>query len=161
MYKLKDLLLRRGITLIAKSRGRAADSRELSAAVENWKERRGYAAPGLTLDDLAREFGVRREVLSRHFLSTYGVQFTQWRTALRVEEAKRLLVEQPGATLLHISRTVGISDRRNFTRVFKETTGMTPAAFREKALSAKGTADPYPGQEREERPRRGRTSSGR
>ena len=145
MFKLSELLSRKGITLRAKERAGAADIRTVAAALEQFKQDKGYTRAGGSLEELAHKIGVKTETVSQCCIQTYGVPFRQWRTSLRIQEAKRLLVGQPEAAIPEISRAVGISDRRNFARQFKAITGMSPARFRE-VFSAGGTEGPDPAQ---------------
>ena len=56
--------------------------------------------------------------------------FRTWRIALRIEEAKRLLREEkvPVAT---VHKMVGVADKSNFHKQFRQVTGMTPREFAE------------------------------
>ena len=50
---------------------------------------------------------------------------------LRIEKSKKLL-KNTDLNIREISNKVGFEDARRFAKVFKEVTGMTPRAFREK-----------------------------
>lgn len=82
------------------------------------------------MDEVARELGVRKEQLSLYFCRHVGQSFIKWRRDLRIHEAQRLLLEDKTIPTAIIGEAVGIGDKSNFRRQFKEVTGLTPAAWR-------------------------------
>ncbi len=50
-------------------------------------------------------------------------------TGVRTEVTKRLLRAQPAAMLKDVAQQVGFSDPLYFSRVFRETTGVSPSLF--------------------------------
>ena len=84
--------------------------------------------------------GISASYLSRIFIETYGVKFTQWLNDLRIEKAKRLLLESDHL-IRDISQEVGFLSIQNFMRVFKQKTGVKPSEYRG-ALSRTGTPGP-------------------
>ena len=51
---------------------------------------------------------------------------------LRVEQAARLLAEDPGRTVTDIALSLGFSSSQYFATVFRRETGTTPGDYREK-----------------------------
>lgn len=74
--------------------------------------------------------GITPSQLHQYCLQELGMDFRTWRTTLRIEEAKKLLVAEPQAHISSIGRRVGINDRSNFSRLFKEHTGYLPSQWR-------------------------------
>lgn len=68
--------------------------------------------------------------LSLFFRIQTGKNFLKWRKERRIEEAKKLLLEDRDIPTLIIGEAVGICDKSNFRRQFKEITGFTPAEWR-------------------------------
>ena len=66
-----------------------------------------------------------------YFVTHKGVDFKSWRTALRVEEAKRLLLENKELSANMIGEIAGFSDRSNFHRQFVLLVGCSPKQWRE------------------------------
>ena len=66
-----------------------------------------------------------------YFASRMGMDFKTWRTNLRIEEAKRLLIENPELSTHIISEMSGFSDRSNFHRQFVKVVGCSPKQWRE------------------------------
>jgi AraC-like DNA-binding protein len=79
-------------------------------------------------DDAAREMGVPSRQLSNWVKAAGYDSYSQWITTLRIDEAKRLIVEHRDWSIDAIADHCGIS-RQNFYKVFQEHTGTTPAKF--------------------------------
>jgi AraC-like DNA-binding protein len=59
------------------------------------------------------------------------VDFRTWRTGLRIEEAKRLLLENKEASINIIAEASGFSDKSNFHRQFVKIVGCSPKDWRD------------------------------
>lgn len=71
--------------------------------------------------------------LSRAFKDETGENYSDYVARKRMDEAKRLLRES-NLQIQEISRCIGYTDVRYFTRVFREATGETPSHFRKKNI---------------------------
>ena len=58
--------------------------------------------------------------------------FHCWRKELRMEEAKKMLLEHPEMPAYQVGIRLGITDKSNFRYQFKSVTGMTPSQWRDK-----------------------------
>ncbi|MBP5676653.1 MAG: AraC family transcriptional regulator [Bacteroidales bacterium] len=103
-------------------------------AVNRWEKSRGYLLPEGNPSQVAKRMGITSAQLFRYCLEVKGEDFRTWRTRLRIEEAKRQLVAEPDVPCSVIARRVGINDRSNFSRLFREHTGMLPSEFRAKSV---------------------------
>ena len=72
-----------------------------------------------------------REMLHLYFTTRKGVDFKSWRTELRIEEAKRLLLQNKDISTNLVGEMSGFSDRSNFHRQFVKLVGCTPKQWRE------------------------------
>ena len=99
-------------------------------AVDAWESARGYLLPEGNPSDVAKRMGITSAQLFRYCLDVKGEDFRTWRTRLRIEEAKKQLLLEPDVPISVIARRVGINDRSNFSRLFREHTGMRPSQFR-------------------------------
>ncbi|GLX67233.1 response regulator transcription factor [Paenibacillus glycanilyticus] len=63
------------------------------------------------------------------FKKTTGVSFIHYLQKIRVEESKKLLVNEH-LKIYEVAEKVGFTDEKYFFRVFKNTTGLTPNEFR-------------------------------
>lgn len=82
---------------------------------------------GITLDELANALSITPEYLSSLFQKDLGISFTAYIKDIRMKEAKELLMSPLKA--FEVAKQVGYADAKYFTRVFKETTGLTPGEF--------------------------------
>ena len=60
-----------------------------------------------------------------------GVDFRTWRTQLRIEDAKVLLLEKKNVSINVVGEMAGFSDRANFYRQFVKFVGCSPKEWRE------------------------------
>ena len=88
----------------------------------------------ITLSGLAQQACLSRSHLSYLFKQGIGVSFKLFLAAVRIEKARRLLVEQPHMGVTSIGGEVGYGDLRHFERTFKRWAGSTPRAYRQRAL---------------------------
>ncbi len=86
--------------------------------------------PGLLQPQAAQEIGITRYRLTC-WLHQKDTKYTEWIAQLRVEEAKRVIKEQPGLSNDAIAQHCGFSDRTAFQKKFKKHTGMTPLQYAE------------------------------
>ena len=90
-----------------------------------------------SLDQVVRMLGANRAYLSQAVNRCTGDSFTAYINEYRVKEAVRLMSDaaQMYLTIEGIAHNCGFNARITFHRVFKKTTGFSPATFRNKALS--------------------------
>ena len=123
--------IRRILALETKDEQQRTD--RLERDLSGWLENKGWREPVRTLGEAAERLGTDTGRLHRYFEERVGMDFRTWRTRLRLEDAKRMLLEQPRRQAAEIARLVGFSDRSNFARQFRAYTGRTPAEWRAKA----------------------------
>ena len=111
---------------------------EIAERIKGWVNADGYVRTGLTIKDLSEQFHTNRTYLSEFINATYGVSFRDWITGLRIEYAKRLLVQYPKLTLADISERSGFLSPSHFIRIFKENAGCTPARWRKVRILEQG-----------------------
>lgn len=83
----------------------------------------------LNVSELAYKLGVSREHLSRVFKEYTGWHIKEYMQRQRIIYICRML-KDTDLSIAKISEQSGFSSPSNFTRAFKEFTGMTPAQFR-------------------------------
>lgn len=93
---------------------------EIAEKIKGWINADGYVRTGLTIKDLSEQLHTNRTYLSEYINTTYGVSFRDWITGLRIDYAKRLLVQYPKLTLADISERSGFLSPSHFIRLFKE-----------------------------------------
>ena len=95
-------------------------------------EAEGYIRPGLTIKELSETLHTNRTYLSGYIKATYNQSFRDWITGLRIEYAKRLLIQFPELTIADISERSGFQTPSHFIRLFGEREGCSPARWRKK-----------------------------
>ena len=86
----------------------------------------------ITLLDVAEETKLSPRLLSEFLNKYYKVNFCTWINTLRVEEVKRLLVEQPSLSIADISVMVGFSDPASLSKIFKKISNESPSAYKKR-----------------------------
>jgi len=93
---------------------------------------KAWLNPEFSLDDLCRGIGSNRTYVSSELNAT-SAGFSSFINAYRIKEAIRLFTEQPELDIEDVLERSGFNAKTTFYTVFKEATGMSPAAYR-KAL---------------------------
>ena len=100
------------------------------ATLEAWLEKeKPYLNPDFQLMDLRQVLPLNRSYLSQFINKEYGCTFYQWVNGLRIEQAKRLLTEQPELKIQDVAKRCGFSSRQVFSRTFLRETGQIPSEW--------------------------------
>lgn len=81
-----------------------------------------------SLEELERATGHCRWQLSRDFRAMFGTSPYRYLTLRRLDQARRMM--RDGAAIADAAHDFGFSDQSHFGRVFKQTYGLTPKAWR-------------------------------
>lgn len=90
----------------------------------------------VTLSDASAAVGLSSKYLSRLFKQRTGMGFREYKLKLRILRARKLLAGSCD-TVEQISHGLGYRNCESFIRVFKRTTGTTPAAYRKRKSAAR------------------------
>ncbi|MCU6712712.1 helix-turn-helix domain-containing protein [Paenibacillus sp. J5C_2022] len=82
-----------------------------------------------SVQQMADDFSVSTSYLSRYFKEKTGSTLSEYVHQYRIEQAKRLLV-QDDRPVKELIQHIGYADPSSFTRKFKLAVGMTPAEYR-------------------------------
>lgn len=107
------------------------DFKSLERALKIWVGQKRYCEYDKSREEIADELGTTKELLHQYFMTKKGVDFKTWRTELRIEEAKRMLIENTDFSINIIGELSGFSDRSNFHRQFVKIVGCSPKQWRE------------------------------
>ncbi|BFT72831.1 helix-turn-helix domain-containing protein [Paenibacillus sp. P36] len=88
-----------------------------------------YSNPDLSLHFLSEKFELPSRALSKLFKAETGERFVDYLIRIRVEEAKRMLV-QTSDSVQSIAEHVGYLQVISFIRTFKKSEGITPGEYR-------------------------------
>lgn len=105
--------------------------KKIEKALEIWVQERRYREYDKTREEIAEELHTNKEFLHLYFTMRKRVDFRTWRTELRIEDAKRLLLEDKKTSINIIGEIAGFSDRANFYRQFVKIVGCSPKKWRE------------------------------
>ncbi len=91
-----------------------------------------YTQRDLTLPQLAKMLDTNKNVMSQFLNQNLHQNFYKYINSLRVEEAKKLLVENVDGrySMEGIGYLAGFNSKTTFNTVFKAQTGMSPSVFR-------------------------------
>ena len=109
----------------------AVTMRNVEYAVRKWIKAEGYLKSGMKLPIAADEIGVPQYQLTA-WLRQQNLKYSDWITGLRIEDAKRMLLEHPEWTSEAIAENCGFTTREYFHRIFRSTIGMTPAQYQQR-----------------------------
>lgn len=105
---------------------------DISKRIDEWIDSEGYRRSGITLNDLSVILGTNRTYLSQYIKSVYGMTFRDWISDLRIEYAKRLMLQQPQLRIVDISESSGFLSLSHFTHTFTSKEGCSPSKWRNK-----------------------------
>ncbi|MDQ0058535.1 response regulator [Paenibacillus harenae] len=91
----------------------------------------------LTLEGIAKRFGLSPFYLSKMFKEQVGVNYIDYLTECRIDKAKALLLD-PELSFKEITFDIGYNDPNYFSKVFKKLCGVSPTEYRRTALGIKG-----------------------
>ncbi|NAY93123.1 helix-turn-helix domain-containing protein [Muricauda sp. JGD-17] len=89
-----------------------------------------YKINDLDLQQLSEAVSAQRHKVSMVINKHYRCNFNQWLIHFRLEEAKRMLLEEPAASIKTIIFESGFNSTSTFYEVFKRQTCLTPNEYR-------------------------------
>ena len=107
------------------------ENSRIERALKAWVEQKRYCEYDKSREDIAKELNTTKETLHHYFVTKKGIDFNTWRTELRIEEAKKMLIENADYSINIIGELCGFSDRSNFHRQFVKLVGCSPRQWRE------------------------------
>ena len=97
-------------------------------------ETKPYLNPEFQLTDLRAVLPMNRTYLSRFVRDEFGCTFYQFVNRYRIEEAKRLMTEQPELKMADVATQSGFSSQSVFAQTFSRETGMSPRDWRSEGM---------------------------
>lgn len=94
----------------------------------------------LTLEQLAREYGICITALKRDFSALYGISPSAYRRRCRMDRAAWQLTET-GLPIMQVAVNVGYHNASKFSAAFYAERGMTPIAFRKSSMMNRSISD--------------------
>ena len=140
--------LGRIFSLTKKNKGNTPSQRTLrrmdalERTLSAWLENKGWRVTVRTVGEAAERLDTDTGILHAYFRERVGMDFRTWRTRLRLEDAKRMLLDNPAMEAAEIARRTGFSNRSNFARQFQAYLGCTPAQWRKEARISRDSRAP-------------------
>jgi AraC-like DNA-binding protein len=98
--------------------------------LNQWVADKQYCQVGLTLKNLADYLSTNTKYLSLYINNYEGKTFRNWIGALRVEESKRLMLDNPSSNLDTVAGAVGYCNKSAFLTQFIKQTNMSPSEWK-------------------------------
>ena len=111
--------------------------RIVEAAAEKMVNDKYFLKTGINMKDVSDYMGISRNMLNMWLQSTDYKQFNRWLMTLRIEEAKKIIVEHPDWSNETIASACGFCDRSYFQRQFRSLVGVTPTKWGEDINASK------------------------
>lgn len=105
----------------------------LRPRIAKWVESKAYTHEQFTIEELAAKLYTNKTYLSSFIREEYGMNFSGWIAHLRIEEAKRMMRENPDQKLIDVAFNVGFSSLAYFSSVFSKMEGVSPSLWLRKA----------------------------
>lgn len=93
-----------------------------------------YIQETLGLAMLAEQLKLNTHQLSELINSEFQMGFSKYIRQFRIEAAKKMLLEEPSASVLSIGLSVGFSTQSNFYTAFRDIAGIAPGQYRKQNL---------------------------
>lgn len=93
---------------------------------------KNYTKP-LDMAVISNHVSMNYTLFSHLFKNQVGVNFSEYLRSIRIEAAKQLL-QNTNKTIRDIAKDVGYTDDKRFSKVFKESIGITPNTYRKQKM---------------------------
>lgn len=110
---------------------RESEFKDITRNIKQWIADKKYREYDKTREEIAAEMGTTKEMLQLYFNVKIKQDFRNWRTELRINDAKKMLLEDRQASTNLIGELCGFSDRSNFHTQFVKLVGCSPKKWRD------------------------------
>lgn len=102
----------------------------MEAFKQHMEKEQGFLNPTLTIEEIAHTLNTNRTYVSKLVNLYYGMPFRDYLNTMRMDYAKRLMTDEPDASLDYIATKSGFQSSTQFIRKFRETEGVTPTIWK-------------------------------
>lgn len=99
-----------------------------------------HRSESLSLATVAEMLGLSTHQLSELVNTAFGIGFSRFVRQYRVETAKRMLIDEPRASVLSVGMAAGFNSQSSFYVAFKEQVGEVPGEYRQRRIRAAGAS---------------------
>ena len=147
-YAVKDSRNKKDETYFVADDGRKIiDNRDkfqqIGEALTVWNNNKGFRTKSITIEQLTVEIGTNRTYLSSYINSTFSCSFREWITKLRIDDAKKIMLDDPTIKITKVSEAVGFLTDSHFVRQFSTRENISPAKWREREFSVSNSKKEY------------------
>ena len=114
-------------SLCASGEESSSETASVAQRIEQYL-RKNYAEH-ITNQTLGGVFGYVPSYVSMLFRREYGVSPSEYLTNVRIEQAKKRLLEDPNVLIRDVAVAVGFKSQHHFSRTFKNHEGVWPSDF--------------------------------
>ncbi|MGV7928040.1 MAG: helix-turn-helix domain-containing protein [Spirochaetota bacterium] len=108
--------------------------RILARLREIMESEKAFADEELSLKDLASDLGISTHQLSQILNERIKKNFSTFVNEYRIEEAKKLLVDEPDRSILSVGIAAGFNSNTTFITAFSKHVGVSPGQYRKRKL---------------------------
>jgi two-component system response regulator YesN len=116
-------------SILFSKRGSSCSAEEIAHMVEIYIK--NNYRNDVNLDLIAQNFSFNASYLSKIFTRYIGENPSKYLISLRINEAKRLLINHRERSVKEVGEIVGYTDQYHFSHIFKLVTGKSPANYRD------------------------------
>jgi AraC-like DNA-binding protein len=116
--------------------GKVDIERAVAALRRSFEQEHLYRDQDLSLSRLAEQLELSGHQLSELINTQLDTSFPRLVRQYRVEAAKRMLIDEPRASVLSVGLSVGFNSQSSFYSAFKDVTGTVPSRYRMRSGSA-------------------------
>lgn len=109
----------------------SASSAILDTLRNHMTENKPYLDSSLRLQDLADTLNLSNHYISQVINEVDGKNFADFVNEYRIEEAKKMLMEDDNKKIIHVAYDSGFNNKASFNNAFKRFTGMAPSDYRD------------------------------
>lgn len=107
----------------------------LSELYNIMESQKAFALENISIKIIADELEITVHQLSEILNKKLKKNFNSFINDYRIDESKKILIDEPDRTIISIAMAVGFNSNTAFSTIFSKTTGFTPKEFRKKHLS--------------------------
>lgn len=115
---------------VEKEKLSSKDVEKLRVGISVWVSEKKYIESDLSVEEIARLLDTNSNTLRKYFHHYVGEDFRSWRNRIRIEEAKRLIDDNPTIKIIEVMNQTGFNDRPYFYRIFQKIAGVSVTEYR-------------------------------
>ena len=128
-FKIVSEQIFKKLSELSPDKSRSSIVSETKKYIEN-----NYSDKNISVTDISEKMGITSQHLSKIFKEISGTGVLQYINSCRIEEAKKILINEQDISIKDTAGIIGYYNEVTFIRNFKNMTGVSPGRFREASL---------------------------